>query len=155
MVLKGVDRFYAPSGCIIPGGSSTRHLVDFDQRRMICVTMDEMQDSENTAVTHLLKHIDTLPADVYTVHFSLEGELLSTSNNPEDDYFSCSFRPQLDWTKFPSDIQTVSRTELKEVARVGPNLDLVVHTNSAVSSGLRQNSFLVARSMKTNAGFSN
>ena len=62
------DRFYSPSGAIYPSGPSIWHVIDWDQRRLVSVKMDEEQESPDCAFDCLLKHIDQLPPDVYLVH---------------------------------------------------------------------------------------
>ncbi len=78
-MLNRQDRFFSPSGAIYPGGPSIWHVVDWDQRRLVSVKMDEEQESEDVAFEHLLKHIDTLAPDVYLVYLSPDGDILSTS----------------------------------------------------------------------------
>jgi hypothetical protein len=58
------DRFFAPSGAIYPGGPSTWHIIDWDQRRLVSVTVDEELDSEGPAFKQLIKHIDDIAPDV-------------------------------------------------------------------------------------------
>ncbi|UKZ57296.1 hypothetical protein TrVGV298_011149 [Trichoderma virens] len=100
-------RYFAPGGAITPGGPSTWYILDWDQRHIIAVTMDEEQESEDIAVQHLRKHIDTLGPDVYAVRLSQDGEL--------------AFQP-------PSHVKTVLRSHLVELDRFGPNVDLVSYT---------------------------
>ena len=51
--------------------------------------------------------------------------MTSMSNDPKDDETLCAFRPPLDGAQLPEDVETISRDHLKEVARLGPNVDLV------------------------------
>lgn len=88
-------RYYAPEGAIFPGGPSDWYILDWDQRRTIAVTMDEEQRSPDVAIGHLKKHIDALGPDVYAVHFSQDGELISVSTKPEDDQATCVYYPPL------------------------------------------------------------
>lgn len=44
------NRYSAFSGDIYPGGPSTWHITDWDQRRVVSVTMDEEQEDESIAV---------------------------------------------------------------------------------------------------------
>ncbi|KAK2591292.1 hypothetical protein QQS21_011010 [Conoideocrella luteorostrata] len=129
-MLDREDRFYSPSGAIYPGGPSIWHVIDWDQRRLVSVKMDQEQDLPDLAFDCLLKHIDHLSPDVYLIHLSPEGDLLSTSNDPNDDETLCVFRPPLDTAQLPDGITTISWAELQEVARLGPNVDLVVCRNS-------------------------
>lgn len=88
-------RYFAPGGLITPGGPSEWFILDWDQRRIISVTMDEEQESEDTAVRHLKKHIDSLGPDVHAIHSSQHGELISVSTKPEDDRTVCVYYPPL------------------------------------------------------------
>lgn len=124
------DRFFAPSGGIYPGGPSIWHVIDWDQRRLVSVKMDQKLDSEDLAFEYLLRYIDDLPPDVYLLYVSPQGDFISTSNDPEDDETLCVFRPPIDMSQVPDGITTISRAELEEVARLGPNVDLVVYPNS-------------------------
>ncbi|KAK3181732.1 hypothetical protein K4F52_006948 [Lecanicillium sp. MT-2017a] len=129
-MLDREDRFYSPSGGIYPGGPSIWHVIDWDQRRLVSVEMDEEQESPDEAFRCLLKHIDTLPPDVYLIHLSPEGDVISTSNDPKDDQTICVFRLPIDTAELPDGIQTISRAELEEIGRLGPNVDLVVYPKS-------------------------
>lgn len=120
------DRFYAPSGGIYPGGPSFWHIVDWDQRRLVTVKMDRELDCPDPAFDNLLKHIDTLPPDVYLIHVTDDGELLSSSTDPKDDETRCPFRPALEQLENPADIKVICRTDLQEMTRLGPMVDLVV-----------------------------
>jgi hypothetical protein len=61
--------------------------------------MDEEQESEDVAVGHLQKHIDALEPDVYAIHLSLEGDLLSVSTDPKDDETTCIYYPPFGSTR--------------------------------------------------------
>ncbi|KAG6008741.1 hypothetical protein E4U21_003937 [Claviceps maximensis] len=124
------DRFYAPSGAITPGGPSIWNVIDWDQRRLVSVKMDQEQDSSDAAFDSLLKHIDHLAPDIYFVHLSPEGDMLASSTDPKDDETLVVFRPPLDNAQVPDGISTVSRADLEEVARLRPNVDLVVRSGS-------------------------
>lgn len=119
------DRFYAPSGTIYPGGPSIWHVIDWDQRRLVSVKLDNETESEDAAFDLLLRHIDHLAPDVYLIYLSPQGDVLATSNDPSDDETLCAYRPLLDMSQMPKDTTTISRPQLAEVARLGPNVDLV------------------------------
>lgn len=121
---------YAPSGAIYPGGPSIWHVIDWDQRRLISVMMDHEMESPDLAFDRLLKHIDHLPSDVYLIHLSPEGDVISMSNNTEDDETLCVYRPPLGTAQLPDSIHSISRAQLQEVARLAPNVDLVAYPNS-------------------------
>ncbi|KAK2589599.1 hypothetical protein QQS21_012722 [Conoideocrella luteorostrata] len=118
-------RYFAPGGAITPGGPSTWFILDWDQRRTIGVTMDEEQESEDVAVEHLKKHIDTLGPDVYEIHLSQDGELVSVSTDPDDDQATCPYYPPLEAFQQFSHVKTVLRSDLLELDRLTPNVDLV------------------------------
>ena len=125
------DRFFAPSGAIYPGGPSTWHIIDWDQRRLVSVTMDEELESEDPAFELLARHIDDLAPNVYEVHVSPDGDLISISTDPKDDETCCVYYPPLDSIQRPKDVKVVSRSNLKEIDRLGPNVDLVVCPQSS------------------------
>ncbi|KAL7898868.1 hypothetical protein HDV63DRAFT_176339 [Trichoderma sp. SZMC 28014] len=118
-------QYFVPSGAITPGGPSEWHILDWDQRRIIAVTMDEEQDSDEAAVKNLKKHIDALGPDVYGIHVSQDGELISVSTKPEDDHGWCVYYPSLQDVQCPSHVKTVLRSDLLELDRFGPDVDLV------------------------------
>ncbi|KAK7439755.1 hypothetical protein Landi51_11024 [Colletotrichum acutatum] len=88
--------------------------------------MDEQQESEDLAVEILKSFIDTLPADVYAIKVSPQGNLISMSNDPEDDETSCVHYPPLEEIQRPEGIRTIIRSELKEINRLGPDTDLFI-----------------------------
>ena len=124
-------RYFAPGGAISPGGPSTWYILDWDQRRIIAVTMDEEQESEDVAVGHLKKHIDALGPDIYAIHLSPDDELVSVSTNPEDDETTCVYYPPLQAFSLHDRVKTVLRSELIELDRLTPNVDLVSYTPDA------------------------
>lgn len=133
-MLKDEDRFFAYSGNIYPGGPSTWHVTNWDQRRLVSVTMDEELDSEDRALDHLAKHIDELAPDVFEIRLSPHGDLISVSTDREDDNMFCPFYPPLEVVERPEGIQVISRSELEELDRLGPLVDLVRCVRSAEPS---------------------
>ncbi|KAF5710896.1 kinase-like domain-containing protein [Fusarium mundagurra] len=97
--LKQEERFFAPSGNIYAGGPSTWHIMDWDQRRLVSVTIDEELESEDPAIEHLQKHIDDLAPDVFEIRISPLGDLVSTSTDQQDDNTRCPYHPPLEGFK--------------------------------------------------------
>ncbi|OAQ71438.1 protein kinase-like protein [Pochonia chlamydosporia 170] len=131
-------RYFAPEGDITPGGPSSWYILDWDQRRTIAVTMDEEQESEDAAIQHLRKHIDSLGTDVYAIHVSQDGDLISVSTNPEEDQATCVYYPPLKDFQLPSHVKTVLRSELVELDRLGPNVDHVSYAPCAEATETSQ-----------------
>lgn len=117
-------RYFAPGGAHMPGGPSTWHILDWDQRRVIAVTMDEEQESEDVAIAHLKKHIDALGSDVYAISLLQDGGLVSLSTDPRDDETTCVYYPPLQAVLLPGRVKTVLRSDLLELDRLSPNVDL-------------------------------
>lgn len=93
--------------------------------------MDEELESEDPAFEQLIKHIDSLPPDVYEIHVSPDGNLISTSADPKDDETRCAYYPPLDSVQRPEGVQVISRSHLQEIDRLGPNVDLVTCPQSS------------------------
>ncbi len=77
--------------------------------------MDEEQESPDVAFECLLKHMDHLPPDVYLIHLSPIGDILSSSNYPKDDETLRAVRSPSEEAQLPDGILTISRVELQEV----------------------------------------
>ncbi|KUI59772.1 hypothetical protein VP1G_11081 [Cytospora mali] len=92
----------------------------------------ESSASKSTgAKEHLKKHIDDLGPDIYAIEVSKDCELISVSANSEDDVTLCPHYPSLKELKRLGGMQTVLRSRLQELDRLGPNVDLVSYkTNS-------------------------
>ncbi|KAI1391809.1 uncharacterized protein F4822DRAFT_436029 [Hypoxylon trugodes] len=121
-------RYWAPGGSIMPGGPSTWHIVDWDQRRTIAVTMDEEQEDESISIEHSKKYINNLGPDVYAIHLSPDGSLVSTSTDPKDDATFSMYYPPFEKVRWPIKTSGVLRSELLELKRLGANVDLVSYT---------------------------
>ncbi|KAI5459882.1 kinase-like domain-containing protein [Mariannaea sp. PMI_226] len=133
-MLKDEEKYWTPSGAITPGGPSIWHVIVNDQRRLVSVKMDEEQESEDTAVPLLKRHMDKIPSDAVQVHFSSEGELISTSTDPRDDDTHCIYYPPVHEIKVEG-IQTILRSDLEELDRLGPDVDLVIYPPSSRRDG--------------------
>lgn len=93
--------------------------------------MDEELESEDLAFEHLAKYIDHLAPDVYEIHVSPTGDLISTSTDPKNDVTRCVFHPDLDTIQRPEHVKVISRAELEELDRLDRCLDLVVCPQSS------------------------
>jgi hypothetical protein len=69
--------------------------------------------------------VDDLAPDVFEIRVSPQGDLISTSTDPENDNTSCPLYPSLGSVQAPDGVQTISRSELEEIDRLGPLVDLV------------------------------
>ena len=87
--------------------------------------MDEEQEENDLAIQCLSKNIDTIQPRVYGIHVSPDGCVLSSSTDLDDDETTCPHFPSLDEVQRPEGVQTVSRSELREIQRLTPNVDLV------------------------------
>ena len=122
-------RYFAHSGAIYPGGPSTWYIADWDQRRIISVTMDGQQDDDTLAIEQLRRHqrSDPLPSNVYRIYVSNSGEIISMHTDPEDDETYCVYYPFLHEISLSEGTQTIRRDELEELERFGPAVDLVAY----------------------------
>jgi hypothetical protein len=118
-------RFVPLGGCVTPGGPSEWWICDVDQRRMFTVKMDEEQDTDEVAFEHFKKHVDDLGIDVTLIHLAPDGHILSVSTDPIHDATECVYYPQLDLIQIPAGVQTVIRSEMRELDRLIGNVDLV------------------------------
>jgi hypothetical protein len=109
------------------GGPTTWHVTDWDQRRVVSVTMDGEQDDDNIAIEHFGRYSSQLSPDVYRIYVSHDGEIISTYTDSKDDQNYCVHYPFLHEILLPEGIQTVRRDELEELERLGPDVDLVAY----------------------------
>ncbi|KAF4957072.1 hypothetical protein FGADI_3366 [Fusarium gaditjirri] len=121
------SKYFSLSGSIPVGGPSTWHITDWDQRRVVSVTMDGEQDDESLAIEHFSRYSDQLSPDIYRIYISHSGEIISTYNDPKDDETCTIHYPSLQDTCLPEGVQTVRRDELEELERLGPDVDLVAY----------------------------
>ncbi|KAI0534519.1 hypothetical protein GGR58DRAFT_482493 [Xylaria digitata] len=117
------SKYFSLSGDIPVGGPSTWHITDWDQRRVVSVTMDGEQDDEGIVIEQFSRYSSQLPLNVYRIHVSDTGEVISTYTDPENDKTCCVHYPLLSEISLPQGIQTVRRDELEELDRLGPDAD--------------------------------
>lgn len=121
------SKYFSLSGDIPVGGPSTWHITDWDQRRVVSVTMDGEQDDESIAIQHFSRYSSQLSPDVYRIHISHTGEIISTYTDSKNDQAYCVHYPFLHEVFLPEGILTVRRDELEELERLGPDVDLVTY----------------------------
>ncbi|KAI0197293.1 kinase-like domain-containing protein [Xylaria flabelliformis] len=119
------SKYFSLSGDIRVGGPSTWHITDWDQRRVVSVTMDEEQDDESIAIEHFSRYSSQLSPNVYRIHVSDTGEIISMYTDPENDKTYCVHYPLLSEISPPPGVSAVRRDELEELERLGPDVDLV------------------------------
>jgi hypothetical protein len=128
-MLKEIDK-YCFFGCLIEiGGPVIWQVMDWDRRRMISLVTDaEYEEDPVQVIAHFKRHIKTLPLDTYEIHISESGDLLRVSTDPKDDPWIIIWRfevKDLQLEKHPSSVETVIRTELREISRMAWDIDLV------------------------------
>ncbi|KAK1765022.1 hypothetical protein QBC33DRAFT_612724 [Phialemonium atrogriseum] len=119
------SRYFSLSDDIPVGGPSTWHVIDWDQRRVVSVTMDGEQDDESVAIEHLSRHSSQLPPGIYEIY--VPGEIISMYTDAKHDQTCCVHYPFLREISLPEGIQTVRRDALEELERLGPDADLVAY----------------------------
>ncbi|KAK4548580.1 hypothetical protein LTR36_009490 [Oleoguttula mirabilis] len=129
-MIEDERRYFAPGGLCMPGGPSTWHVLDWEQRRLIAVTMDEEQEDEETAVQHLRKLIGALEPNVHAIPLSRDGALISVSTDPRDEVSASVWYPSLQEVEKPDGVETVVWSTLEELERLSPNVDLVSYDPS-------------------------
>lgn len=121
-------RYFTYAGAITPGGPSRWDILDWDQRRTISVNMSTEEHDGNVAIDLLRKHVHKLDPDVFAITISEQNEL-AVSKYPEDDETECPHYPALDDVECAARTHTVSRGQLREVERFGPNVDLTSYAS--------------------------
>lgn len=76
--------------------------------------------------------MDKLDPDVFAISISEQDEL-TISKDPQDDETQCPHYPAFDDVECAGQIQTISRGQLRELERFGPNVDLTSY--AAPNSG--------------------
>lgn len=135
-MIKDEEKYYDFSGDQpLPSGPSTWYITDWDQRRVISVTMDGLQDDADNAIQHLRRHSSQLPLGTYRIYVSQTGEIISTHTDPKDDQTHCVHYPPLQEALLPEGIQTVQRDALEELDRLGADVDLVTYPPCSGENG--------------------
>ena len=121
------EKYFCLSADIPVGGPSTWHVVNWDQRRVVSVTMDGEQDDDAFAIEHYSRHSEDLSPDIYRIYVSETGEIITKYTDAIYDMNHCIHYPSLGDAALPEGIQTVRRDELEELERLGPDADLVAY----------------------------
>lgn len=124
------DRYFVSAGDIIPGGSTTWYIVDWDQRRTYAVVIDYYRFDEELAVEYLHRHVNALEPDVCAICIRSDGEVLRTSSDPADDKTRSVEYIPLGQYQLPPGIQKISLSHLERKSRLGANVDRVTHHDS-------------------------
>ncbi|KAM7208363.1 Protein kinase-like domain containing protein [Naviculisporaceae sp. PSN 640] len=99
---------------------------DWDTRRIVYVVIPKaVEDDQVFVFESLAKIINDLPLDIVEVEISEEGELLSTSSELIRDSYYVPFYPRR--TEFPRHVNTIQRSDLTEIDRLGVQVDLVTY----------------------------
>ncbi|UZP40195.1 hypothetical protein NXS19_008011 [Fusarium pseudograminearum] len=128
------SKYFSLSGDILVGGPSTWHVVDWDRRHVVSVTMDGEQDDDDLAIEHYSRLHDQISPETYRIYVSESGEIISTHTDANDDVNYCIHYPSLQDAHLPEGIQTIRRDELQEIDRLGPDADLVAYPTGAGES---------------------
>jgi hypothetical protein len=124
-MIDNESKYFSLSGNIPVGGPSTWHITDWDQRRVVSVTMDGEQDDDELAIEHFSRHGSQLSPDVLRVYLSHTGDIISKFTDVENDQNYCVHYPYLHETDVPEGVETVRRDKLEELERLDPDVDLV------------------------------
>ncbi|KAH8129127.1 hypothetical protein FP744_10005103 [Trichoderma asperellum] len=127
-MLKEIDKYCIYESMTIIGGPTTWHVMDWDRRRVISlVTPTDCQGDPDIPGKYFERHINSLPLDSYKIYVSETGDLLQVSTDPKHNAWISIIRPEVEDLQLqkPLSIETVKRTELCEISRLGRGLDLV------------------------------
>jgi hypothetical protein len=126
-MIKDNERYYCTGGEHFVGGPSTWDVIDWDQRRVVAVTTAEEQLEEDIAIEHFHRYNGQLSPDIFRIHLSCTGELISVDSDPQYDVTYSIFYPFLHDIHIPEGVKIVRRDELEELDRFGPHVDLVIY----------------------------
>lgn len=95
---------------------------DWDERRIMAVVTSGVEADDDFIIDTLARHIDSIPEDAVRIDVSQDGELISYSCNVAEDWTMAPFYPST--SDFPPEIDTVRRSDLTEINRLGVQADL-------------------------------
>ena len=87
------EKYFCLSGDIPVGGPSTWHVVNWDQRRVVSVTMDGEQDDDALAIENYSRHSEELSPEVYRIYVSETGEIIRKYIDAKYDMNYCIHYP--------------------------------------------------------------
>jgi hypothetical protein len=131
------SKYFCFSGEILNGGPSTWHVTDWDQRRVVAVTLDGEQEDDNVAIEHYSRLSNQLARNVHRVDVSDTGEIISTYTDLKNNHNLCVQYPPFSNISVPPGILTARRNELEELDRPGPLVDLVSYLPCSGVSGTK------------------
>lgn len=138
------SKYFCLSGDIPIGGPSTWHVVDWDRRHVVSLTMDGEQEEDDLAIEHYSRLNHQISSKTYRMYVSESGEIISTHTHADDDMNYCIHYPSLQDACLPEGIKTIRRNELQEIDRLGPDADLVGYPPGAGESAQKVNQPLKA-----------
>lgn len=109
----------------LPTGGQKWLVCDWDRRRYVDVHTPKRVD-EAFVFEAVGDFIDTLPANIVSVHLSEDGSLVSTSSDTTQDRSWIPFYPPR--TDFPRRVPSVRRSALTELDRLGIQVDLATYS---------------------------
>ncbi|CEI63237.1 unnamed protein product [Fusarium venenatum] len=88
------SKYFCLSGDIrVCGGPSTWHVVDWDRRRVVSVTMDGEQDDGSLLIEFYSRLNHQISSETYRIYVSESGEIISTHFGANDDMNYCIHYP--------------------------------------------------------------
>ncbi|KAL1851682.1 hypothetical protein VTK73DRAFT_9382 [Phialemonium thermophilum] len=144
-MIKPRERFFSGSGSLITGGPYTWHVADLDQRRHFAVTYDPttpidpddyeaLEGTEEICRQELAKHVDDLGPGVFGFRFSEPDGPITVTTSPDDDVTTYPNNHPLPALELPFPIKVISITQLVELDRLAPQVDLVSYHDGPLSA---------------------
>jgi hypothetical protein len=134
-------RLWAGSGGLLIGGPYTWYITDFDQRRTFAVTyapptpVENPETTEDICMNQLKKHVDGLGDGVFGIRFSEPDGPVTTLTDQKDDVTLYVNNYPLSALGLGFSIKTISLSDLKELDRLGPHVDLVFYQGPPCVAG--------------------
>jgi hypothetical protein len=127
-------RFNTYNSESFPGGPTTWHTIDWDQRRYISTSVpaevdmcDGGEEVEERVIQTLAHLVDQLDADVKLVNLSIEGDFISASSDTRHDSAMTPLYCPIDMIPEKHRSRRISRADLIEVDRLSQCVDLVTY----------------------------